>query len=662
MPTVCDILRKFEHRIGGIDARLAAVEIRDCSGRGAFRGELWEVSDNQVAVWSVGTQKPLSWNQGNWARLRAGRIEARGNAFEFKSSDTGTRLVVDSSGLRLYNESGDYIEIDGVNSRVGTGNFAFGIRGWRINAVGDAEFNNIVARGALRTAVLAEETISCVGSWLLISPATSFTRDASSGSEYIYVKSNVFNVNDRIVVMGHNGIEWMIVLGVGVLQDEGDYKYNVSRGWGTLAVEHYKGEAVTSTGYYANDFRAWMELHGGMWRKPYLRIIEWTGADYTDREERVYLGWLNDVNDPTLNPFGWGLYCSNVFLKGKIVATAGELQTLSITDTLTLLGDGKIVTALSPNPRIEITASMVVGYSDADTKEFWLDAGTGKAYFAGGTASFGVDGILLEDTLAIEFTTDTLETKQGVVVWVWHNPIEASTGVVTGGSFRAVSHPDCAQSLSTLMGLHGSARHYGSGAVVGNLIGVYGIARPESGSGTVGRLIGLQAYPDMPANSGNVGEMLGLRILMAADEVSGTLSKASGIWIGGTPGKASERYGIWQDGTDDVNVFRGRLKITAGSPGAGKVLTSDANGLASWEAGGGAMEAHVMTGPFHTADGLTIGHVIRATGATTFAWAQLQHTDLGGVSADQHHAQLHATSHSAEGADALVGTIDGGIF
>ena len=34
--------------------------------------------------------------------------------------------------------------------------------------------------------------------------------------------------------------------------------------------------------------------------------------------------------------------------------------------------------------------------------------------------------------------------------------------------------------------------------------------------------------------------------------------------------------------------------------------------------------------------------MLRASAASAFAWAQLQHTDLGGVSADQHHAQAHA--------------------
>lgn len=50
---------------------------------------------------------------------------------------------------------------------------------------------------------------------------------------------------------------------------------------------------------------------------------------------------------------------------------------------------------------------------------------------------------------------------------------------------------------------------------------------------------------------------------------------------------------------------------------------------------------HALAGADHTASGLTTGHTLRATGATTFAWAQLQHGDLGGVTANQHHNQQH---------------------
>lgn len=63
--------------------------------------------------------------------------------------------------------------------------------------------------------------------------------------------------------------------------------------------------------------------------------------------------------------------------------------------------------------------------------------------------------------------------------------------------------------------------------------------------------------------------------------------------------------------------------------------------------------SHEIVGGDHSASGLTTGWTIRATGAATFAWAQLQHGDLGGVSADQHHNQVHAITgadHTVSGA------------
>ena len=68
-------------------------------------------------------------------------------------------------------------------------------------------------------------------------------------------------------------------------------------------------------------------------------------------------------------------------------------------------------------------------------------------------------------------------------------------------------------------------------------------------------------------------------------------------------------------------------------------------------AGGGTVSyanlvsrTHTLSGADHTASGLTAGQVIRASGATTFAWAALGHGDLGSVTADQHHAQAHTLS------------------
>jgi len=67
----------------------------------------------------------------------------------------------------------------------------------------------------------------------------------------------------------------------------------------------------------------------------------------------------------------------------------------------------------------------------------------------------------------------------------------------------------------------------------------------------------------------------------------------------------------------------------------------------TWHAGLGESDRHdpkqhTLAGARHTASGLTVGHVVRATGATAFAWAQLQHGDLGGVASADHHDPVTA--------------------
>lgn len=65
-------------------------------------------------------------------------------------------------------------------------------------------------------------------------------------------------------------------------------------------------------------------------------------------------------------------------------------------------------------------------------------------------------------------------------------------------------------------------------------------------------------------------------------------------------------------------------------------------------AGGGTpdMLAHLLAdtsalGTFHTVSGLTAGQVLKATGATTALFGQLLHSQVGGIGANDHHAQAH---------------------
>lgn len=84
--------------------------------------------------------------------------------------------------------------------------------------------------------------------------------------------------------------------------------------------------------------------------------------------------------------------------------------------------------------------------------------------------------------------------------------------------------------------------------------------------------------------------------------------------------------------TDGTRTLTGNLTVSAS-------VTIDGVDISAHEADSGAhhAQAHDLSGPDHMGSGLTVGYVIRATGATTFAWAQLQHGDLGGLGEDDHH-------------------------
>jgi len=86
----------------------------------------------------------------------------------------------------------------------------------------------------------------------------------------------------------------------------------------------------------------------------------------------------------------------------NLAVTTAKINTLAVTDAKieslsiskltvgnldvvgTLTSNGKFVTAASPNPRIEITPTLIAGYSDATTKQFYLSATDGKAYAGAG--------------------------------------------------------------------------------------------------------------------------------------------------------------------------------------------------------------------------------------------------------------------------------------
>lgn len=108
-----------------------------------------------------------------------------------------------------------------------------------------------------------------------------------------------------------------------------------------------------------------------------------------------------------------------------------SVGTIDATGTISA---GGFVTGASPDPRIEITASLIAGYSDATTKQFYLSATDGKAYFAGGQGYIDTDGITLnqvsgESGKRILFNIGT--TTEVARVWAQSTLLEDSLNLRT---------------------------------------------------------------------------------------------------------------------------------------------------------------------------------------------------------------------------------------
>ena len=79
-----------------------------------------------------------------------------------------------------------YIVIDGQNSLIKSSNYQDGAgRGWMINKDGDATFNNITARGAIKTAVFEYAEIQAVGGVFIFRPSSTIRSATISGSNLV---------------------------------------------------------------------------------------------------------------------------------------------------------------------------------------------------------------------------------------------------------------------------------------------------------------------------------------------------------------------------------------------------------------------------------------------------------------------------------------------
>ena len=205
----------------------------------------------------------------------------------------------------------------------------------------------------------------------------------------------------------------------------------------------------------------------------------------------------------------------------------------------------------------------------------------------------GGDGGALFNTY---FGTDALLNNQGsantaVGMWALKNSTTTSGNTAVG---------TWALSENTTGGYNSA---FGNAALTSSTIGTANtaIGQTNLGNNTTGSYNTALGHNSMMGNStGNANTTLGSN----ADVGAGNLENATAIGFNAIV-DASNKVQIGnvnlnavQLGTgSNVTLETGLVKLTGGTPGAGKVLTSDANGLASWQSTAGLVGPAGPTGP-----------------------------------------------------------------
>lgn len=117
-------------------------------------------------------------------------------------------------GMNMYDRDGKEVittDSDGNITLTGTiqsKNYRAGLEGWCINQNGNAEFNNITARGSIKTAVFEYSEIQAVGGISLFRPSSTIrsARIADNKQDLIIEveRSFLFNVDDWVKVSNYN--------------------------------------------------------------------------------------------------------------------------------------------------------------------------------------------------------------------------------------------------------------------------------------------------------------------------------------------------------------------------------------------------------------------------------------------------------------------------
>lgn len=241
----------------------------------------WDASEGQfqfrvglTVTAYMDTDGSLNFEIGN-----IGGWEITSAAIQKLSSDIGIVLDSTTPKIQVGDTSSVHIILDGANESIRSSNFSAGLSGFNIDSsTGDAEFNNLKARGLIKTAVFEKDTISSIGGSVLILSSIPLGEDMSAADDALLVLEEdfIFTSNDIIRMKDGTDDEWMRVVGVVVdntvwtVQRDlaGSYASNANPTW-------RKGQAIVN---YGQSGSGGIELLAGT--VPQIKVFDHSGSPW----------------------------------------------------------------------------------------------------------------------------------------------------------------------------------------------------------------------------------------------------------------------------------------------------------------------------------------------------------------------------------------------
>lgn len=308
-----------------------------------------------------------------------GSLEIDSSSIKILSNNDTVLAKFNRDGTFFYNDSGveiakfsiDEARIGNIlitESSIQSGNFVSGHlgSGFQILDSGDAEFNNILARGKLTASVFEKDTISAIGGSLLVMDADILDEDMTNldSSNLTISGDTTFTVGDILRIKDGIDDEWLEVTAIdantyAVTRNKANvYSSNNNPIW-------KKGTSVVNFG---QSGEGGVYMTSSESNAPYLSIVSHAGSPWSALTTHLRLGNLNGFLDYLTDEYGIAIGTSEAYLKYD--ATNG----LQIKGIVTLLSGSDVGDSnqLLDNGNFEVWSA-----GDAVAPDGWTLVGAG---------------------------------------------------------------------------------------------------------------------------------------------------------------------------------------------------------------------------------------------------------------------------------------------